>query len=112
MRRVPLAHRCLGVLPYAAVAVAPVLMLTAAVAEGAFVPWGGLALGGAVLSALVLSRQILVQRASDEQAVTDHLTGLADRSRFRSTGDLSLARAARAGRHSAVLVVDLNGFEE
>ena len=99
-------------LPYAAVAVAHALMLVAAVAEGTFFPWGGLALGGAVLSGLVLSRQILVQRESDEQAVTDHLTGLANRSRFRATDNRSLARAARTGRYSAVLVIDMNGFKE
>jgi diguanylate cyclase (GGDEF)-like protein len=99
-------------LPYAAVAVAHVLMLAAAVAERKFFPWGGLAVGGALLSALVLARQTLVQRESDEQAVTDHLTGLANRSRFRATDTRTLARAARSGRHSAVLVIDMNGFKE
>ncbi|WP_433306977.1 diguanylate cyclase domain-containing protein [Actinoplanes sp. CA-030573] len=99
-------------LPYAAVAVAHILMLGAAVSEGTFFPWGGLAAGSALLSALVLWRQTLVQRESDEQAVTDHLTGLANRSRFRATDARSLARAARTGRHSAVLVIDMNGFKE
>ncbi|MFF5288371.1 GGDEF domain-containing protein [Paractinoplanes globisporus] len=107
-RGVPVAR----FLPYAAVAVAHALMLVAALEEGTFFPWGGLALGGAALSVLVLSRQTLVQRESDEQAVTDHLTGLANRSRFRATDSRSLARAARTGRHSAVLVIDMNGFKE
>ena len=99
-------------LPYVAVAVAHVLMLAAAVQEGTFYPWGGLALGGAILSALVLVRQTLVQRESDEQAVTDHLTGLANRMRFRATDNRALARCARTGKHSAVLVLDMNGFKE
>jgi diguanylate cyclase (GGDEF)-like protein len=99
-------------LPFGAVGVAHVLMLTAVAQEGSFYPWGGLALGGAALSALVLFRQTLVQRESDEQAVTDGLTGLANRARFRATSERSLARGARTGRHSAVLVIDMNGFKE
>jgi diguanylate cyclase (GGDEF)-like protein len=98
-------------LPFGAIAVAHVLMLIAAVQEGAFYPWGGLAAGGAVLSAVVLWRQILVQRESDERAVTDGLTGLANRARFREMSHRALARGARTGRYSAVLVIDLNGFK-
>ena len=98
-------------LPYAAVAVTHVLMLAAAIAEHDFYPWGGLAIGGAVLSAVVLTRQTLVQRESDERAVTDTLTGLANRHRFRATSVRSLARGARTGRYSAVLVIDMNGFK-
>ncbi len=99
-------------LPYAAVAVAHGLMLTAALQEGSLFPWGGLALGGATISAIVLGRQTLVQRESDERAVTDALTGLASRSRFRETSHRALACGARTGRPSAVLVIDLNGFKE
>jgi diguanylate cyclase (GGDEF)-like protein len=99
-------------LPFAAVGVAHALMLAAAAQEGSFYPWGGLALGGAALGALVLFRQTLVQRESDERAITDGLTGLANRGRFRSTSERSLAQGARTGRHSAVLVIDMNGFKE
>jgi diguanylate cyclase (GGDEF)-like protein len=99
-------------LPYGAVAVAHVLMLAAAVQEGDFYPWGGLAVGGAVLSTLVLTRQALVQRESDERAVTDTLTGLPNRHRFRASSHRSLARGARSGRYSAILVIDMNGFKE
>ncbi|GIE94606.1 GGDEF domain-containing protein [Paractinoplanes rishiriensis] len=98
-------------LPYLAVVVAHALMLDAAVRDGEFFPWGGLAVGGALLSALVLARQTLVQRESDERSVTDHLTGLANRSRVRSVSERSLARNARTGRHTAVLVIDMNGFK-
>ncbi|MBM2618509.1 diguanylate cyclase [Actinoplanes sp. LDG1-06] len=108
-RRLSLSARNL---PYAAVAAAHALMLLAAVEEGSLFPWGGLALGGATISAIVLMRQALVQRESDERAVTDGLTGLANRARFRETSNRSLARGERTGRSSAVLVIDLNGFKE
>lgn len=99
-------------LSYVAVAMAHALMLIAAIQERNFYPWGGLAIGGTVLSALVLCRQVLVQRESDEQALTDSLTGLANRARFRATSYRNLARNARHGRYSAVLVIDMNGFKE
>ncbi|WP_436519557.1 diguanylate cyclase domain-containing protein [Actinoplanes sp. HUAS TT8] len=99
-------------LPFAAVAMAHALMLIAAVHEDTLYPWGGLAIGGTVLSALVLFRQTLVQRESDERALTDSLTGLANRARFRATSYRNLARNARSGRWSAVLVIDMNGFKE
>jgi diguanylate cyclase (GGDEF)-like protein len=99
-------------LPIAAVAVGHVFLLWAAFQEGSFFPWGGLALGSAALSALVLIRQGLVQRETDELAVTDGLTGLANRELFRDTSNRSLARAARSGTHTAVLVIDMNEFKE
>ncbi|WP_433789939.1 diguanylate cyclase domain-containing protein [Actinoplanes sp. CA-252034] len=103
-------RRDLGIgryLPFVAVAVAQVLMLTEATRDGEFFPWGGLALGGAVLSVLVLYRQTLVQRESDERALTDGLTGLANRSMFRKVSYQTLARR----RRMAVLVIDMNGFK-
>ena len=103
--------RSASYLPFAGAVVAPALMLVTAVQTGELFPWGGLAVGGAVLSALVLFRQALVQRESDERAVTDGLTGLANRNRFRATSHRALARGVRTGRHAAVLVLDLNGFK-
>jgi diguanylate cyclase (GGDEF)-like protein len=43
---------------------------------------------------------------------TDGLTGLAGRGRFRVDSNRALARGARNGRHSAVLMLGLNGFRE
>jgi diguanylate cyclase (GGDEF)-like protein len=99
-------------LPFGAIAVAHVLVLSAALQQDSFYPWGGLAIGSAALTAIVLGRQILVQRESDRRAVTDALTGLANRARFRDTSHRSLARGARTGKHSAVLVIDMNGFKQ
>ena len=73
-------------------------------------PWGGLALGGATIGALVLLRRTLARHGTDGRAVTDGLTGLAGRARFHEGSQRALAHGARAGRHTAVLVVDLNDF--
>jgi diguanylate cyclase (GGDEF)-like protein len=108
-------RRNLGIgryLPFFAVAVAHLLMLAQAWDEHRFFPWGGLALGGAILSVLVLYRQTLVQRESDERALHDGLTGLGNRSRFRAASYRAIGRGARTGRHMAVLVIDMNGFKE
>lgn len=95
-------------MPFVAVAVAQVLMLAEAARDGEFFPWGGLALGGAVLSVLVLYRQTIVQQESDERALTDGLTGLANRSMFRKVSYRNLAR----GRRMSILVIDMNGFKQ
>ncbi|GAA4950623.1 GGDEF domain-containing protein [Actinoplanes utahensis] len=95
-------------LPFTAVAVAHLLMLAQAWQDGSFHPWGGLALGSAALSVLVLYRQTLVQRESDERALTDGLTGLGNRSMFRQVSYRTLARGTRTG----ILVIDMNGFKE
>jgi diguanylate cyclase (GGDEF)-like protein len=108
-------RRHLGIgryLPFFAVAVAQLLMLAQAWDEHRFFPWGGLALGGAVLSVLVLYRQSLVQRESDERALHDGLTGLGNRSRFRQVSYRAIGRGARTGRQMAILVIDMNGFKE
>ncbi|GAA0519678.1 hypothetical protein Ade02nite_80850 [Paractinoplanes deccanensis] len=110
-RESPRRFRAARYMPFAAVAVAHGLMLTAAVREGSLWPWGGLALGGTVISVVVLARQTLVQQESDERAVTDGLTGLANRVPFRATSHRALERDARTGKHSAVMVIDLNGFK-
>jgi diguanylate cyclase (GGDEF)-like protein len=112
-RPMPAAHLGLALL-YAVLlaASATALMLTAIVQRGSVHPWGGLALGGAALSALVLLGKTVAQRKSDERAVTDGLTGLANRSLFRATSEASLDRGARTGRHSAVLLIGMNDFAE
>ncbi|MEU4622631.1 GGDEF domain-containing protein [Actinoplanes sp. NPDC023801] len=101
--------RCL---PFLFVAVAYLLMLAQAWSEQRFFPWGGFALGGAMLTVLVVYRQILVQRESDERALRDGLTGLGNRTRFRQVSHLAISRGVRTGRHMAILVIDMNGFKE
>ncbi|AGL14117.1 bifunctional diguanylate cyclase/phosphodiesterase [Actinoplanes sp. N902-109] len=110
----PMAERCLtrGYLPYVAIAVGYSLMVAAAVQEHEAFPWSGLTLGGFAITLLVVLRQIAMQRESDQAATTDGLTGLANRSRLRDLLVQALDRDARAGRMTAVLLVDMNGFKQ
>ncbi|MET0491749.1 MAG: EAL domain-containing protein [Actinoplanes sp.] len=99
-------------LPYAAIGVGYVLMGVAALREGDLYPWSGLTLGGIGITALVVLRQIMVQRESEKVASTDGLTGLVNRSRFHEILAGGLQRDRRNERSTAVLLVDLNGFKQ
>ena len=99
-------------LPYAAVGTGYSLMLAAAAVEHKLYPWSGLVLGCFVITALVVTRQALVQRESHQMAVTDGLTGLANRSQLYEVLTRALARGRRLGQTSAVLSADLNGFKQ
>jgi diguanylate cyclase (GGDEF)-like protein len=99
-------------LPYAAVALGYALMVVAAFGEKHMYPWSGLVLGGIGITALVIIRQVLVQRENHRMAVTDTLTGLANRSQLHQGLERALARAARGGHSTAVILADLNGFKE
>ncbi|GLY02898.1 GGDEF domain-containing protein [Actinoplanes sp. NBRC 101535] len=104
----PVRHHDTGrYLPLGAVALIHGLLLST---TPPFLPWTGLVLGGTVLSGLLLARQDLVRRDHDEQALTDRLTGLADRSLFAAATTQALSHDARTGRPTAVLMIDLNGF--
>jgi diguanylate cyclase len=99
-------------LPYAAIGIGYVLMVIAALREGDLYPWSGLTLGGLGITALVVLRQIMVQRESEKVAATDGLTGLVNRSRFHEILAAGLDRDRRNERSTAVLLVDLNGFKQ
>jgi diguanylate cyclase (GGDEF)-like protein len=99
-------------LPYAAVGVGYALMVIALLRETRLYPWGGLVLGGLLLTAFVVVRQAFVQQETDDLAATDPLTGLANRGRLHEVLARSLERAARSGRVTGVLVVDMNGFKQ
>jgi diguanylate cyclase (GGDEF)-like protein len=99
-------------LPYLAVASGFGLMLFVAAREHLLYPWGGLVLCATVLTGLVVARQMLAQRENHRMAVTDGLTGLANRVRLHEALSLALARGARSGQTTAVLLTDLNGFKQ
>ena len=89
------AARCL---PYGVVAAAHGAMLAVAVRADSLLLWAG---GAAVSAALLLRRRNV------PPAVTDGLTGLADHRGFH---DAVVRSLSRAGKHTAVLMIDLNGF--
>ncbi len=99
-------------LPYVAVVLGYGLMVVAVFGEKHLYPWSGLVSGGVGITALVIIRQVLVQRESQRMAVTDALTGLANRPQLHQGLDRALARAARNGYFTAVVLADLNGFKQ
>jgi diguanylate cyclase (GGDEF)-like protein len=97
-------------LPYLAVGVSLVLLLVIARKEGMY-PLGGLMLGGVVVTALVVGRQVNALRDNHLMVMTDHLTGLANRGLLHTNLGRSLARS-RGTDQTAVLMLDLDGFKE
>ena len=99
-------------LPYVAVASGFALMLFVVARERVLYPWGGMVLCTTLLTGIVVARQIIAQRENHIMAVTDGLTGLANRTRLHQALSLALARGARSGHTTGVLLADLNGFKQ
>jgi diguanylate cyclase (GGDEF)-like protein len=99
-------------MPYVAVASVSGLLFYVVLRERAFLPWGGLVSCAFVLFVLVGVRQMVVQREIHRMAITDGLTGLANRERLLDALAVALARAARRRETTAVLLCDLNGFKQ
>ena len=97
-------------LPYGATALAYGLLAVLASKEGLY-PLGGMIIGALALTALVVVRQVYAQRENQELAVTDTLTGLANRALVSTRLARLTAQPLRAGRHSAALLVDLDRFK-
>jgi diguanylate cyclase len=98
-------------LPYVAIASA-FIVLGIAAAESSFrLPWLGLVICMAALTGCVVARQVLAQRENLRFATTDSLTGLVNRAALRDALSLALARGARSGETTAVLLADLDGFK-
>src|SRR5688572_6121946 len=98
-------------LPYAAIAAAFVVLAVAAAQPSFRLPWLGLILCMAALTGCVVARQVLAQRENLRMAVTDGLTGLVNRVGLHDGLSLALARGARSGETTAVLLADLDGFK-
>ena len=97
-------------LPYAAVAGGYGLLLVIARSEHLY-PLGGMIIGAVVLTGAVVLRQFSVLHENRQLAVTDSLTGIANRALMQAT----LARALTRSRHPgsvAVLLIDLNSFKD
>jgi diguanylate cyclase (GGDEF)-like protein len=106
----PPALRRPSPLPYLALAVGFGIQLIATVSYGGLA-WFGLVLGGVVMTFGVAIRQFLTMRENYDLAMTDSLTGLANRDRQRATLDRAVDDGHRTGTSVAVLVIDLNGFK-
>ncbi|MEN3362062.1 MAG: hypothetical protein V7637_6044 [Mycobacteriales bacterium] len=98
-------------LPYVGIILGYGLLLAVAAGTDLY-PWGGLALGAVTLTVLVVTRQAVTLRENHEMAVTDGLTGLANRVRLYEVLQRALARGERNAEMVAVLLLDLNGFKQ
>ena len=101
-----------GNIPYVGIGVGYALMAVAAAHQAQAYPWLGLVLGSIGITGLVVLRQMLAQRESNEAATTDTLTGLANRARLHLVLARALERGARTRHRTAVLLIDLNGFKQ
>lgn len=98
-------------LPYGAIAAAFIVLGLAAAEPSFRLPWLGLVLCMALLTGCVVTRQLLAQRENLRIATTDGLTGLVNRMALHEGLSLALARGARSGETTAVLLADLDGFK-
>lgn len=97
-------------LPYGAIALAYGVLGYMAREQGIY-PLGGMIIGAILLTGLVIARQMYVLRENHDLAVTDPLTGLANRTRINDrVADLT-AQPPRAGRCAAVMLIDLDRFK-
>ncbi|MDR7273898.1 putative bifunctional diguanylate cyclase/phosphodiesterase [Catenuloplanes atrovinosus] len=99
-------------LPYLGIAAGLSLLVAATLREERIYPWTGLVLGALLLVGIVVLRQVATLRENHELAITDGLTGLANRARLHDALGRALARGRRSGHSTAVLLADLNGFKQ
>jgi diguanylate cyclase (GGDEF)-like protein len=97
-------------LPYAA-SVGAYLLLAEQSSHLPLDPYGGMILGSAVLTLLVMARQMHAVRDNREMAVTDGLTGLANRILVTERLEQLAGQPIRANRHTAILLIDLDRFK-
>ncbi|MCO8274078.1 EAL domain-containing protein [Actinoplanes sp. TRM 88003] len=100
----------LGWLPYVAVVLAYGLLAFVA-REQSLYPLGGMIFGAIALTALVIVRQMFAQQENRRLAVTDPLTGLSNRALITERLTEVTRQPVREGRHSAVLLIDLDHFK-
>jgi diguanylate cyclase (GGDEF)-like protein len=99
-------------MPYLGIGLSVALLIVAAAREDHLYPWAGLVLGTVAITVIGTLRQALALRENHELAITDPLTGLANRARLHDALGRALVRGHRSGQRVAVLLADLNGFKE
>jgi diguanylate cyclase len=97
-------------LPYGFIALAYGLLLEVSGPIPLF-PLGGMIVGAVLLTSLVVARQMYALRENRVLAVTDPLTGLANRALVAERLARLGAEPLREGRLTAVLVIDLDRFK-
>jgi diguanylate cyclase (GGDEF)-like protein len=98
-------------LPYVGIGIGLVLLVIAGLREGDAYPWSGLVVGAAAITTIVTLRQNAALRENHDMAVTDNLTGLANRARLHNELSEALVNGQRTGQTVGVLLADLNGFK-
>jgi diguanylate cyclase (GGDEF)-like protein len=88
------------------------LLLMATVGVEQPYPAAGLIAGAFLVSVLAYGRQMVSARENRRMAVTDMLTGLANRLELHEALPRALTRAAHNGTRVGVLVIDMNGFKQ
>ena len=104
-----------GILPLVvvqAVVAAGYALLVAAVIRQDTAFWPGLVTGVVIMTIAVSARQVITVRENDRLAVTDALTGLANRFELRAEMLRCLPRHGRPGALVALLLLDLDGFKQ
>ncbi|HWS37310.1 MAG TPA: bifunctional diguanylate cyclase/phosphodiesterase [Actinoplanes sp.] len=97
-------------LPYGAIALAYGVLGYLAREQGIY-PLGGMIIGAILMTVLVIARQMYVLRENHDLAVTDPLTGLANRTRINERITALVDQPPRLGRCSAVVLIDLDRFK-
>jgi diguanylate cyclase (GGDEF)-like protein len=97
-------------LPYVAVAIA-YAMLFAVASQQDIYPVGGMIFGAVAITGLVLLRQRSALRESRDVAITDSLTGIANRLWFHDRLGNALAQSRRRGHCTGLLRIDLDEFK-
>jgi diguanylate cyclase (GGDEF)-like protein len=103
-------RRGISWLPYGAIALAYGLMVLLARRVGLY-PMGGMIVGVIALTLLVVVRQVNVLRENRELAVTDPLTGLANRALVQARLTAATRQLGKPGYCAAVLLIDLDRFK-
>jgi diguanylate cyclase (GGDEF)-like protein len=98
-------------LPYVALAAGYTLLVVVAVRDHSFL-WPGLVGGAVIMTGAVAARQVISLRENHLMAVTDSLTGLANRLLLRDRMTRALERSRRTGQAMALLLIDLDGFKQ
>jgi diguanylate cyclase (GGDEF)-like protein len=97
--------------PYLTVLPGYVLLLVTVGVHDPF-PAVGLVAGALIVSTLAFARQVVSAQESRRLAVTDGLTGLANRVQLYEELPRALAKADRNGTRVGVLIIDMNGFKQ